>query len=216
MKKQIKKLLEDINQYKVVDHVDIVAVTKTKSITLINDLLKEYPFSILGENSATEIRDKYDSHAIKNVEWHMIGRVQSNKIKYLVGRVSLIHSVASMELLAKINDEALKKDCEVAILIQVNPSQETSKQGLNKQELDDLMLNVQSYSKVVIKGLMCMAPLSEDQQVINETFRQANQWFKQYQSTTFNTLSMGMSNDYQIALLNGANMIRVGSLLFEE
>lgn len=213
MKKELEQVLKDIEQYKTVDNVVLVGVTKTRSVAEINKLVA-LGVTNLGENRPQELRDKYDE--ITNVSWHMIGRLQSNKIKYVINRASLIHSVADFELLEKINDAALKNNKTMEVLLQVNTSLEESKQGFDESELSDALSKAKELSNVIVVGLMCMAPLAMGDDVIDKTFANAKRLYDENKTDTFKYLSMGMSTDYKIALKNGANMLRIGSMLFKE
>lgn len=213
MKKQLKEVLNNIEKYKCVDDVTIVGVSKHQSVEDIQKLV-DLGISNLGENRPQELRDKYD--LIKgNVKWHMIGRLQSNKIKYVINRVVLIHSVADLDLLAKIDEAALKNNLIMNVLLQVNTSQEASKQGFNEEELQEALAYAKTLPNIKVQGLMCMAPLVDDEKVVNDTFALAKLWYDKY-NDDFKYLSMGMSHDYVLALKNGANMLRIGSLLFQE
>lgn len=213
MEKQLIEILNDINKYKTVDKVILVGVTKTRTIEEINKLVN-YGVNILGENKPQELRDKYDSKLI-DASWHFIGRLQSNKIKYVVKRVDLIHSIASKKLLDEVNQQAIKDNCKIEVLLQVNPSNDENKQGLDESEIVEILK--ENYSNVKIVGLMSMAPLTNDEQVIRLTFTKAKELYDKYADEyDFKYLSMGMSHDYKIALECGSNMIRIGSKLFEE
>ncbi|MDR3215498.1 MAG: YggS family pyridoxal phosphate-dependent enzyme [Bacilli bacterium] len=214
MKKELQQVINDINKYKTVPEVTLVGVSKTRTIAEINKLVA-LGITNLGENRPQELRDKYD--LIKNVKWHMIGRLQENKIKYVIERACLIHSGASLKLIKAINKEALKYKLVKDILIQINTSDEESKQGFNLDELADILIECQALSNINVVGLMVMAPLVEDDDLIEETFKKAKEAYDLYQDLyQFKYLSMGMSHDYRLALKCGANMLRIGSLLFEE
>jgi len=213
MKKELEQILDNIEKYKCVDKVTIVGVSKTQPIDKMEKLIS-LGINNLGENRPQELRDKYD--LIKeDINWHMIGRLQSNKIKYVINRACLIHSVADMKLLDDINNAALKNDKVMEVLFQVNTAQEETKQGLDEGELVDLLAHAKTLTNVEVVGLMCMAPLVEDEDIINETFKLTKEWYDKY-NEGFKYLSMGMSHDYILALKHGANMLRIGSLLFTD
>lgn len=212
MIKELKKVKADIVQYSVVDEVTLVAVTKNQGVTDIEKLV-DLGITDLGENRPQELRDKYDE--IANVNWHMIGRLQRNKIKYLIERVTLIQSVASADILKEINKQAGKHDKMMSVLLQVSPSQEESKQGVDYDELKTLLDYAQALPYVRVKGLMCMAPRTSDDEVY-QVFMEARKWYDEFKDQYhFDYLSMGMSGDYILALKAGANMLRIGSLLFQ-
>lgn len=213
MIKELKQVKADIVQYSVVDEVTLVAVTKNQKIADIQKLVA-LGVTELGENRPQELRDKYDM--IPGVNWHMIGRLQSNKIKYLIERVTLIHSVASQDILDKINKQSGKHKKMMNVLLQVSPSQEESKQGLDYEELAELLSYAQGLTFVNVQGLMCMAPIASDDEVF-QVFREARKWYDDFKDQYhFEYLSMGMSSDYVLALKAGSNMLRIGSLLFKE
>jgi len=211
MIKQLKEVQDNIEKYKIVDHVTLVGVSKTRSIEEIQRLV-DLGVTNLGENRPQELRDKYSE--IENVTWHMIGRLQSNKIKYVINTASLIHSVDSEKLMEEINDAALKNNKVMEILLQVNTSNEESKQGVDLEGLHRLYDYSKTLSNIKVVGLMTMAPLVEDEGIISDCFKKAKEWYDMFDE--FKYLSMGMSHDYVLALQNGANMLRIGSLLFEE
>ncbi|WP_423362996.1 YggS family pyridoxal phosphate-dependent enzyme [Mycoplasma sp. P36-A1] len=212
MIKQLEEVRKNIELYKTVDDVVLVGVTKRQSMDDIKKLVS-LGVSNLGENRPQELRDKYDLNEV-DANWHMIGRLQANKIKYVIDRCVLIHSVDDEKLMKAINDEAFKKNKIMDILIQINPSEEESKQGVDKQGLADLVAFSKTLDNVNVVGCMCMAPLTDDKTIVNNTFALAKQWFDDY--VDFKYLSMGMSHDYILALQNGSNMLRIGSLLFLE
>ncbi|MDR1781374.1 MAG: YggS family pyridoxal phosphate-dependent enzyme [Bacilli bacterium] len=214
MIKQVKEVFENIEKYKIVDDVTLVGVTKFREVADIKKLVA-LGVNNLGENRPQELRDKYD--LIDNVNWHMIGRLQENKIKYVIERACLIHSVADLKLASAINKEAIKHNLVKEILLQINTSLEESKQGFDSNELEDALKYCATLSNIKVVGLMVMAPLVENESIINDTFSKAHDLYNKYQEQYhFKYLSMGMSHDYIIALKNGANMLRIGSLLFEE
>lgn len=211
MKETYLKLLDDIKKYKTVDNVVLVAVSKTQAITKIREL-NELGINIFGENKAQELKDKYDQNKV-DCQWHYIGRLQSNKIKYVCPRVSIIQSVATIELLEEINNYCAKYNLIMECLLQVNPLNEATKQGFNALEVDSIMTNCKVYKNIKIQGLMCMAPFDDVDDIVNRTFKAAKNIYDLYD---FKYLSMGMSQDYIKALQNGSNMLRIGSMLFEK
>jgi hypothetical protein len=154
----------------------------------------------------------------KDIRWHFIGHLQSNKVKFIAPFVHLVQGVDSQKLLKEIDNQASKINRNVNILLQVHIAEEETKFGFDEAELKDLMsgifLKETEYAHVTIKGLMGMASFSEDLSKVRNEFRKLKALFDQYQSPVFNTLSMGMSGDYKIAIEEGSNMVRIGSLLF--
>ena len=202
-------------------HVTLVAVSKTKPVT---DLMEAYNAGqrIFGENKIQEMTDKW-LQMPKDIQWHMIGHVQSNKVKYMIPYVRLIHGVDSLKLLLEINRLAGKWRKKVDCLLQIHIAEEETKFGLNEEELEEMLKQVQhdqqGFENIRIVGLMGMATFTENQEQIKREFLHLKTIFdKQRQLETSNlkleTLSMGMSGDYQIAIECGSNMVRIGSSIF--
>ncbi len=170
-----------------------------------------------GENKVQEIQDKFPQMP-KDVRWHMIGHLQSNKVKYIASFIDMIHSVDSLSLLKEIDKQAKKNNRIIPVLIQVNLAKEESKSGISKEELLPLVKEANILENVCIKGIMVMGPHSDDALMIEAVFKEGyalSQVLQKYDPNA-NELSMGMSHDYPIALAFHSTMIRVGSLLFEE
>ena len=205
--------------------VTLIAVSKTKSVDEILELyrLGQRDF---GENYVQELKEKYEQLP-KDINWHFIGHLQSNKVKLIAPFVFLIHSVDSLKLLKQINKEGEKNNRIVDCLLQVYIAKEETKFGLNEEELRatieeindaDLQTN-KSFENVCIKGLMGMASFTENKEIIKKEFQSLKSIFDKYSSiSTFNfqlsVISMGMSADYKTAIEEGSNMVRIGSLLF--
>ena len=201
--------------------VTLVAVSKTKPIS---DLMEAYNAGqrIFGENYVQELVDKHEQMP-KDIEWHFIGHLQSRKAKLIVPFVSLIHGVDSLKLLEEINKQALKNNRVVDCLIQVHIAEEESKFGLDEQELDEILKQVQNdnenFKNIRIVGLMGMATFTDNLNQIEKEFKQLKTIFDKYkQIDTMNiklqSLSMGMSGDYQLAISCGSTMVRIGSSIF--
>lgn len=202
-------------------NVTLVAVSKTKPVA---DLMEAYDAGqrIFGENKIQEMTDKWEIMP-KDIEWHMIGHVQTNKVKYMAPYVSLIHGVDSLKLLQEINKQAAKNNRVIDCLLQVYIAEEESKFGLDEQELDEILNEIQqnkeNYKNIKIVGLMGMATFTENQNQIEKEFKHLKTIFDKYnQLETSNlkleTLSMGMSGDYQLAISCGSTMVRIGSSIF--
>ena len=192
-----------------------VAVSKTKPI---KDIEKIYNLGHkdFGENKVQELELKHSSLP-KDIKWHMIGHLQTNKVKKVVPLVSLIHSVDSLKLLKTINKESKKINKITDCLIQINISNEDSKYGFSEDQLDFLNKNsLNEYQNIRIRGLMGMASFSNDKNIVEKEFHFLKGIFNELKKelTDFDILSMGMSNDYEIALEAGSNMIRIGSKIF--
>jgi pyridoxal phosphate enzyme (YggS family) len=202
--------------------VNLIAVSKTKPIEAIFFLYNEGQ-RIFGENRVQELTAKYDALP-KDIQWHLIGHLQSNKVKYIAPFVSLIHSVDSLSLLSEINRQALKNNRIINCLLQFHVAVEETKYGLNIEEAEQL-LNSDEYRKmknIRIEGVMGMASFSNDEDAIRKEFSNLSNIFEKLKALFFNSedtfceISMGMSGDYQIAVDEGSTMVRIGSLLFGE
>ena len=192
--------------------VKIVVVSKTRSEKEILDIYKE-GHKNFGENKVQEILEKYEKLP-KDIRWHFIGHLQTNKVKYLIPFISLIHSIDSLKLLKEINKKAKAKNKVVDCLIQVKIANEDSKYGFNINEVSDVLNYALELENVSIKGLMGMATNTNNNNLIDKEFKLLNTEFKKYKSKDFDVLSMGMSNDYKLAISNESNMIRLGSIIF--
>lgn len=195
--------------------VTLVAVSKTKPVADIQALydLGQRDF---GENYVQELVDK-QAQLPADTRWHFIGHLQSNKVKYIAPFVHLIHGVDSANLLKEISKQAVKCNRTLQCLLQVHIAQEETKFGFDAQEVGEVLQR--AYPKVSICGLMGMASFSEDTQLVASEFAGLKQLYNTIQTghpelTGFNTLSMGMSADYQVAITQGGNMVRIGSMLF--
>ena len=192
--------------------VTLVAVSKTKPVA---SLLEAHQAGQrdFGENKVQELVDKA-SVLPQNIRWHMIGHLQRNKVKYIAPFVSLIHSVDSFRLLNEIDKQGKKNDRVIDCLLQVRIAQEETKFGLTFENCNEI-LNQNNYMHVRIRGLMGMASFTDNQIQIESEFKSLAQYYKQYQDQyDWDTLSMGMSGDYPLALSCGSTMIRVGSRIF--
>ena len=200
------------------NHVTLVAVSKTKPVA---DLMEAYEAGqrIFGENKIQEMTDKWEVMP-KDIEWHMIGHVQTNKVKYMVPYVSLIHGVDSLKLLLEINKQAAKNNRVIDCLLQVYIAEEESKFGLDEVELKEILKLVQNdndnFKNIRIVGLMGMATFTENKNQIEKEFKHLKAIFDKHktQNSELQTLSMGMSGDYQLAISCGSTMVRIGSSIF--
>jgi pyridoxal phosphate enzyme (YggS family) len=212
----------ELIQYAKEKHIKLIAVSKTQSISKIQELYNE-GLRIFGENKVQELCEKYDQLP-KDIEWHMIGHLQSNKVKYMAHFVSMIHSVDSLKLLEEINKQAMKNNRVQNFLLQVYVAQEETKFGLDKNELISLTNNpkFKKLENVRLRGLMAMASNTSDENQIRREFMQVNEIFNSIKNEIleadkkiyFTEKSMGMSNDFLIAVECGATKIRIGSLMF--
>ncbi len=201
------------------DLEDIEIIVVTKNIPVEEALLvTDKNFSNFAENRVQEFLKKYDIIG-KKVKWHFIGRLQTNKVKYLVDKVDLIHSVDRIELVREISKKASSLEREINVLIQVNISKEETKAGISKNDLDDFLKQASIYPYVKIKGLMTMAPYYHNPEDARWIFREMYNISidinnKKYKNVYLEYLSMGMSNDYEVAIEEGANIVRLGSAIF--
>ena len=193
--------------------VKIVVVSKTRSKKEILGIYNK-DHRDFGENKVQEILEKYEKLP-KDIRWHFIGHLQTNKVKYIIPFISLIHSVDSLKLLKEINKRAKAKNKIINCLIQVKIANEESKYGFKINEISDVMNYASKLEHILIKGLMGMATNTDNNNLIDKEFKLLNTEFKKYKSKIFNVLSMGMSNDYKLAINNESNMLRLGSIIFE-
>ena len=199
--------------------VTLIAVSKTKPYTAIEEAL---PSGVLdyGENKVQELTEKYEILP-KDIRWHMIGHLQRNKVKYLVGKVELIHFVDYLRLANQIETEFAKKNEIANILIEVNMANEESKFGITSETTEQLVREISKLEHVRIKGLMTIAPYTDNPETNREYFRNMKKLSvditeKNIDNVSMNVLSMGMTGDYQVAIEEGATMIRVGTGIFGE
>ncbi len=228
MKNNIRENIEKINTVKAAaaakvgrtgDDVLLVGVTKTRTVEELNEGI-DAGLTDIGENKVQEIMDKYNF--VKPVRWHMIGHLQTNKVKYIIDKVSMIHSVDSYKLAEEINKRAGQHGLTMDILIQVNSAQEESKFGVSVDETEELLrMILDNCHNIRVCGLMCIAPKAEDPDEIRHYFADVKKLYDQYsqiehERLDFKYLSMGMSHDFEAAIQEGSNLIRVGTAIFGE
>jgi pyridoxal phosphate enzyme (YggS family) len=207
--KSIKNKLSEIKS-KIDEKVTVVAVSKTKPIDDILKLYEDGHFDF-GENKVQELIVK-NKELPKDIKWHMIGHLQRNKVKQIISFIHLIHSVDSIRVLNKINDEAKKINRKVNVLLQVKISENDLKYGFDLNEVQDFL---KEYDFVNVLGLMGMASFTQNNNIINDEFKALNSIYSKFKKTyNFTTLSIGMSGDYELALKNNSNMLRLGSIIF--
>lgn len=211
IKEHIKTFTEELGE-----NIDLVAVSKTKPN---EDLMEAYNAGqrIFGENKVQEMTDKWEALP-KDIKWHMVGHVQTNKVKYMAPYVDLIHAVQKMKLLKEINKRAEENDRVIDCLLQVKIAEEDSKYGMSPENLklflkDDKLAELKN---VRLKGLMAMATFTDDEEQIHREFKILETLYKETSQTQkdFSILSMGMSGDYKIAMQHNTNMVRIGSSIF--
>ena len=199
--------------------VTLIAVSKTKPVELIREAM-DAGADVFGENKVQELCDKYEQLP-KTLHWHLIGHLQRNKVKYIVDKVDLIHSVDSMRLAEEISKEAEKKQTDVKVLIEVNVAQEESKFGVSVDETEELVREIAKLPRIHVLGLMTIAPNVSDPEENRPVFRTLKKLavdikMKNIDNVRMDVLSMGMTNDYQVAVEEGATMVRVGTGIFGE
>ena len=216
LKDNLNHVIENIHK-SCKNEVTLIAVSKTKPAEMIQELY-DAGCRNFGENKVQELIDKYEILP-KDICWHMIGHLQRNKVKYIVDKVSLIHSVDSLRLAQTIEKEAEKKNCVVDILMEMNMSREESKYGIYPEELEALLREISHLSHIRVKGLMTVAPNVKNPEENRKIFTEMKKLSvdiakKNIDNIIMSILSMGMSNDYNIAVEEGANMVRVGTSIF--
>lgn len=207
IKKNLKNLLNSIPK-----EIDLVAVSKTKPVSDIQDAY-EYGQRIFGENKVQELEKKH-SELPSDIEWHMIGHLQSNKVKFIAPFISLIHGVDSLKLLKEINKRARQNNRIINCLLQVHISSESTKFGFDIEQIEYILEEGSNLENICVKGLMGMATFTDKNAQIISEFDNINNLFKKIKNQEINTLSIGMSGDYKLAINNGSTMIRIGSAIF--
>lgn len=197
--------------------VTLIAVSKTKPVEMLQEIYDE-GIRVFGENKVQELTDKYEVMP-QDIHWQMIGHLQRNKVKYIIDKVDLIHSVDSIRLAETIDKEAAKKNVIVNILIEVNVAKEDTKFGLMPEEVEDFVREIAKFEHIRVKGLMTIAPFVENPEENRPIFARLRKLSvdiaaKNVDNITMSILSMGMTNDYQIAIEEGATMVRVGTGIF--
>lgn len=197
--------------------VTLVAVSKTKPVETLQEAYDQ-GVRVFGENKVQEIREKYEALP-KDIEWHMIGHLQTNKVKYIVDKVRLIHSVDSLRLAEVIEKEAEKQNRIMDILLEVNVAEEESKFGLKTEEVLPLAEKIAELSHIRLRGLMTIAPFVENPEKNRTIFANLHKLYvdikeKNIDNDTVSILSMGMTNDYEVAIEEGATMVRIGTGIF--
>ena len=201
------------------NEVTLIAVSKTKPVSMLEEVYAE-GIRCFGENKVQELTEKHDKLP-SDVKWHMIGHLQRNKVKYIVDKVDLIHSVDSVRLAETIEQEAVKKDVIVPVLVEVNVAEEDSKFGLKVNEVLSIIEEISKFPHIRIKGLMTIAPYVENPEENRPVFARLRKLSvdiarKNIDNVSVNILSMGMTNDYEVAIEEGATVIRVGTGIFGE
>lgn len=199
------------------EEVTLIAVSKTKPVETLQEAY-DLGVRIFGENKVQELTAKYEALP-KDIHWHMIGHLQTNKVKYIIDKAELIHSVDSLKLAETIEKEAAKHDLIADILVEVNVAEEESKFGMKMEEVIPFVEKVSAFPHVRVRGLMTIAPFVEDPEENRSIFADLHKLYidikkKNHDNDTVSVLSMGMTNDYEVAIEEGATMVRVGTGIF--
>lgn len=208
-----------INAGRMPDEVRLMAVTKTVEVEYINHAISACGIDLIGENKVQEYLSKKDELALEGVEKHLIGHLQTNKVKKILAEVDMIQSVDSLRLAKIISEEAVKKDISASILLEVNIGDEESKTGFDKVAFFDSLDEIGELPSISVKGLMTIPPVCESNLQLEKYFAMMYDYYSEiksrnYSNFDFNILSMGMSGDYTEAVKHGSNLVRVGSAIF--
>ena len=200
------------------EDITFLAATKTVDPEFINYAIS-LGLRFIGENKVQELLSKYDAYDLDNAELHFIGHLQSNKVRQIVGKVSMIESVDSLKLAQEISRQSIKQDITTDILIEVNVGREENKSGVMPEYLEELLCQIAELPNISVQGLMAIPPICENEQKIRGYFQNMRNMFldisaKKIDNIKMGTLSMGMSGDYREAILEGSNLVRIGSSLF--
>ena len=201
------------------EDVLLLAVSKTKPVEVIREAV-DCGLTSLGENKVQEIMEKYEPMG-PGVHWHLIGHLQTNKVKYIIDKVDMIHSVDSLRLAEEIDKRGAAKDIVMPVLIEVNMADEESKFGVKPEEVENLLRQLSQMEHISVKGLMTVAPFVEEPEENRVYFRKMRELLvdmnaKKIDNITMDQLSMGMTGDYEVAIEEGATIVRVGTGIFGE
>lgn len=208
-------IADNIKKYREIlgEKVELVAVSKTKPVEALEEAYAAGQ-RIFGENKIQEMVSKWEQLP-KDIEWHMIGHVQTNKIKYMAPMVAMVHGVDREKVLKELNKQAAKCDRVIDCLLQVHIAQEETKFGFDPTEVDELVGRLEAYPNVRVRGLMGMATNTDDEAVVEQEFASLSDLFLKFKEAIgWDVLSMGMSGDYQIAIKQGSTHVRIGSAIF--
>ncbi len=219
--KRIKNEIAEatIKSNRSLDVVRLMAVTKTVCVEYINHAIENCGIDLIGENKVQEFLSKKDSLNLENVEKHLIGHLQTNKVKKIVGQVDMIQSVDSLRVAQSISNEALKAGVTANVLLEINIGEEDNKTGFDKVEFQESLNQISLLPNIKVKGLMTIPPICENSLELENYFDRMNCYYNEiragnYPNFDFEILSMGMSGDYKEAILHGSNLVRVGSAIF--
>lgn len=219
--KRIKNEIAEatIKSNRAIDDVRLMAVTKTVCVEYINYAIENCGIDLIGENKVQEFLSKKDLLKLENVEKHLIGHLQTNKVKKIVGEVDMIQSVDSLRVAQSISNEAVKAHITVDVLLEINIGDEDSKTGFDKVEFEESLSQISLLPNLKVKGLMTIPPICDNTLELEKYFDRMSSYYNEikegnYPNFDFEILSMGMSGDYKEAVLHGSNLVRVGSAIF--
>ncbi len=214
--KRIDKLFNDIEKYAVNKPVEIVVVSKKQCVEKMEKIYQS-GFKHFAENIPQEIRDKKVFYSNNAVKLSFIGNIQKNKIKYIFDNTSLIQSIDSLDNASAVNDYYMKNNRIIDILLQIKVSDEVTKHGFEKNIINEVFEKIKEFKFLKVKGIMCIGPNTDNKEIVEKSFYETFEIFKNLkkESKDFEIISMGMTNDYIIALKNGSNMIRLGRYFYE-
>ncbi len=203
---------------KTLDDITVIAVTKTVDYKRANEAI-EAGLNNLGENRVQEFMNKYEQMDNSNINWHIIGHLQTNKVKYIINKVKLIHSLESLSLAEEINKRSKQHGVITEVLIELNIGEEESKFGIKNDELIDFIKSIENLEYIKIVGLMTVAPYVENKEDVRWVFKEMKNLYDVVSNMSFKNvqmkyLSMGMTNDYDVAIEEGSNVIRIGTAIF--
>lgn len=203
---------------KTLDDITVIAVTKTVDYKRANEAI-EAGLNNLGENRVQEFMNKYEQMDNSNINWHIIGHLQTNKVKYIINKVKLIHSLESLSLAEEINKRSKQHGVVTEVLVELNIGEEESKFGIKNNELIDFIKSVENLEYIKIVGLMTVAPHVENKEDVRWVFKEMKNLYDVVSNMSFKNvqmkyLSMGMTNDYDVAIEEGSNVIRIGTAIF--
>ncbi len=203
---------------KTLDDITVIAVTKTVDSKRAEEAVFA-GLNNLGENRVQEFMNKYEQMDNSNINWHIIGHLQTNKVKYIINKVKLVHSVESLSLAEELDKRSEQHGIVTEILIEMNIGEEESKFGLKRNDLFDFLRMIEHLDNIRIVGLMTVAPFSEDKESVRWVFKEMKKLYDEVSNTSFKNvqmkyLSMGMTNDYDIAIEEGSNIVRIGTAIF--
>ncbi|MCK4523367.1 YggS family pyridoxal phosphate-dependent enzyme [candidate division WOR-3 bacterium] len=209
-------LRKDINDFAINKPVEIIAVSKFRNIDMM-EIVYNAGIKHFGENRGQEVKNKRDFFRREDITLSFIGKLQKNKVKYLIGVCNLIQSIDSIELAKYVNERFERENMKIDILLEINISKEESKTGILIEDMRNVIKEILDLKYINLKGLMTIGPLTDNKEKINSAFKTMYESFNEYKNKIdgFNILSMGMTDDYIVALKNGSNMIRIGRKIFE-